>query len=248
MLENTFIHLPGLGPRNEKKLWDSGIKTWQQFMDEFSTYTERKEHCKIIGSSLYALKQNDADYFGKHLPKRETWRGFPEFQKIAYVDIETTGLGRGSDYITAIGLFDGRKSKSYVCGQNLNEFPEEISKYEAIVTFNGSLFDVPFIKRSFEGVVVPELHIDLRFVLSSLGVRGGLKRIEEQFGFEREDDLKGLTGYDAVKLWRKYMKNNDKDALDKLIRYNIADISNLKKLMEWAYEKKRKETGFDCIN
>jgi uncharacterized protein YprB with RNaseH-like and TPR domain len=78
-----------------------------------------------------------------------------------------------------------------------------------------------------------------------MDVKGGLKKIEQQFGFEREDDLKGLDGYDAVLLWRKYRKENDEAALDKLVRYNAADISNLKKLMEWAYKEKRARTGVD---
>ena len=33
--------------------------------------------------------------------------------------------------------------------------------------------------------------------------------------------------------------------LDSLFRYNAADISNLKKLMEWTYTEKRLQTGFD---
>jgi hypothetical protein len=86
----------------------------------------------------------------------------------------------------------------------------------------------------------------LTYASSSLP-RGGLKKIEQQFGFEREDDLKGLNGYDAVLLWREYSKRKDEDALDKLVRYNAADIGNLKKLMEWAYKEKKGRTGFDEI-
>ena len=114
-----------------------------------------------------------------------------------------------------------------------------------MVTFNGSLFDLPFIRKAMPKARLPKLHIDLRFLLQSLDVRGGLKRIEERFGFEREDDLKGLTGYDAVKFWQAYIKRNDHDALDRLVRYNSADIANLKKLLEWAYKEKRIRTGFD---
>ena len=56
-----------------------------------------------------------------------------------------------------------------------------------------------------------------------------------------------MNGYDAVKLWKKYKKNNDEDALDKLVRYNAADISNLKKLIEWAYKEKRKISEIDML-
>ena len=174
------------------------------------------------------------------------WRSFPHFSKVAYVDIETTGLAQ-NDHVTVVGVFDGMHTHSYVHGFNLSDFPKEIEKYDAVVTFNGSMFDLPFLRRAMKDIRLPPLHIDLRFLLASLGVRGGLKRIELQFGMEREDDLKGLTGYDAVLLWDAYIRKNDKDALDKLVRYNSADISNLKKLMEWAYREKRIRTGFDDI-
>ena len=116
-----------------------------------------------------------------------------------------------------------------------------------VVTFNGAQFDIPFLKNDLNGITIPNLHVDLRWVLSSLEITGGLKRIEARFGFEREDDLKGLNGYDAVKLWKRYKNNKDLKALDILVRYNAADISNLGKLMEYVYTEKRKETGFDAI-
>jgi uncharacterized protein YprB with RNaseH-like and TPR domain len=50
-----------------------------------------------------------------------------------------------------------------------------------------------------------------------------------------------------VKLWQAYLRRKDRDALDKLVRYNSADIGNLKKLMEWSYREKRMRTGFDEI-
>ncbi len=245
MLENTFIHLPGHGPNRERKLWEHGIKTWDDYLENFAQSRYHNEYCKRVASSKYALKCNDSGFFADCLPPKETWRAFPHFDKIAYLDIETTGLGKGTDYITVIGLFDGRETKSYVCGQNLEEFQNDIGDYEMVVTFNGAIFDLPFIRREMQNIKLPKLHSDLRFVLSSLGVNGGLKKIEQQFGMEREDDLKGLNGYDAVLLWKRYKKENDENALDKLVRYNAADIANLKKLMEWAYKEKKKQRGID---
>jgi uncharacterized protein YprB with RNaseH-like and TPR domain len=167
---------------------------------------------------------------------------------VAYVDIETTGLAPATDYMTVVGLYDGKKARSYVHGFNLNDFRRDIAEFDMVATFNGSMFDLPFIRKSFPGISLPPLHVDLRFLLASLGVRGGLKRIEQQFGFEREGDLKGMTGYDAVLLWQRYLKRKDEAALDRLVRYNVADICNLKALLEWAYREKRIRTGFDDIN
>ena len=77
--------------------------------------------------------------------------------------------------------------------------------------------------------------------MKNLGYSGGLKSIEKQMGIERESDLVGMTGYDAVKLWQLYKKYNDEKALDKLIRYNIEDIENLKALMDYSYQEMKKK-------
>lgn len=244
MLEHTFIHLPNFGPRRERRLWSSGIISWDDFMDHFGSSPFHKDYCSRIASSKYALNSNDAYHFSQTMPRDEMWRCFSHFQKVAYVDIETTGLSAEKNHLTVIGLFDGSKTHSYIYGKNLDKFQKHIKKFDTVVTFNGSLFDIPFIQKSMD-VDIPPIHIDLRFVLSSLGIRGGLKKIEKQFGLEREDDLAGLTGYDAVLLWKAYKQKKDKDALDKLVRYNAADVSNLEKLMGWAYKEKRDNTGFD---
>ncbi|MBI5227218.1 ribonuclease H-like domain-containing protein [Candidatus Micrarchaeota archaeon] len=245
MLENTFIHLPNFGPKKERKLWESGISGWDEFLEAFGASQFHKGYCTHISQSQNALKNADADYFGTTLQRNEAWRTFPEFPKIAYLDIETTGLSAENNDLTVIGLFDGIKTKSYINGFNLGDFEKDIKNFDSVITFNGSLFDIPFLKKTGMGTNIPKLHIDLRFVLQSLNIRGGLKKIEAQFGMEREDDLKGLNGYDAVLLWKQYKKYDDDAALDKLVRYNAADISNLKTLMEWAYKEKRKATGFD---
>jgi len=247
MLQNTFVHLVDHGETRERKLWEDGVKTWEDYLESFGKSGIHRHHCKRIASSKYALGRNDPDFFASALPPNETWRAFPHFENVAYVDIETTGLSATSNELTVIGLFDGKNVHSYIAGKNLDDFKKDIRHFEMVVTFNGAQFDLPFLRKAMRGIRLPNLHADLRWVLASLEVTGGLKRIEERFGFEREDDLKGLDGYDAVKLWQRYIRRKDEAALDKLVRYNAADISNLKKLMEWAYAEKRKRTGFDAI-
>ena len=74
----------------------------------------------------------------------------------------------------------------------------------------------------------------LRFVLRRLGLSGGLKVIERRMGLAREEGVDGLNGLDAVRLWAEY-RSGDRSALDRLIRYNTADIVNLEPLMETGY-------------
>lgn len=246
MLENTFIHIPGISEKKEFDLWKEGIRNWDLFLELYSEKKEYEKWTQIINESKYSLKNSDAEFFAKRIEARDQWRCFGNF-KTVYLDIETTGLSPLTDYATVIGIFDGKTSSSFVHGINMDEFGERIKEYDLVVTFNGSLFDLPFIRKKMPQVTLPKLHIDLRFLFQNLGIYGGLKKIEEKFGYIRTGDLAGLTGYDAVKLWRAYKSKNDKNALDKLIRYNIADISNLEKLLQWAYNQKRKKSGIDDL-
>ena len=66
------------------------------------------------------------------------------------------------------------------------------------MTYNGKSFDIPFIESHF-GAKLTHAHIDLRYILASLGYRGGLKGCEKQLGIDR-GDLKNVDGYFAVLL------------------------------------------------
>jgi len=75
-----------------------------------------------------------------------------------------------------------------------------------------------------------------RQFLNKLGFKGGLKKIEKDFGLCRDSDIDGVDGYEAILLWNAYQRG-DKTALDTLIQYNSADIVNLKPLMEIGYNE-----------
>jgi uncharacterized protein YprB with RNaseH-like and TPR domain len=158
------------------------------------------------------------------------------------LDIETTGLDRHFNKITTIALFDGQAVKTYVQGQNLDEFVEDIQKYKVIVSYNGKSFDVPFIENYFN-IRLDQAHIDLRYILHSLGFRGGLKGCERQLNMER-GDLKDIDGFFAVLLWDEFRKTRDQKVLETLLAYNVQDTINLENLMVTTYNMKIKETPF----
>ena len=138
------------------------------------------------------------------------------------------------DDITLIGVYDGHEAKTFQRGKQFLEFKEHIKEFPMIVTFNGSCFDLPFISSKL-GVKFDQLHLDLRFAFRRLGFSGGLKHIEKVFGLERSEETKGLDGFDAVRLWHKYV-NGDDAALELLKRYNQEDIIGLEILANKAYE------------
>jgi uncharacterized protein len=249
MLERTFIHLPGVGEKTEQLLWEKGIHSWDIFCDEGRcTLPFGRQKSQTLRSSLLkckdALDSCSLEFFAENLPSQFIWRLFPDFRdQAAYLDIETTGLdGPPSNHITTAALYDGREVSYYVYGDNLEQFREDLRKYKILITYNGKCFDVPFIN-SYFGITLDQVQIDLRFVLNSLGYRGGLKGCERQLGIDR-DELDGVDGYFGVVLWHEYMASKNPRALETLLAYNIADTVNLETLMVKAYNLKVLETPF----
>jgi uncharacterized protein len=111
-----------------------------------------------------------------------------------------------------------------------------------VVTYNGKCFDLPFIRNTLR-VRMDHVHIDLRYLLASLGYRGGLKGCERQLGIGREE-LDGVDGFFAVLLWDEYRKNRNRKALETLLAYNILDVVNLEALMFRSYNLKLAQTPF----
>ena len=88
-----------------------------------------------------------------------------------------------------------------------------------------------------------QAHIDLRFVLASLGHRGGLKAIERRLGLSRDAAIEGVDGFEAVMLWHR-ARRGDRAALEKLLLYNLTDVVNLVELAEAAVVAKRRAAAF----
>lgn len=160
------------------------------------------------------------------------------------LDIETDG-GQMGDAITMIGLWDGREFTCLTRDEGLGALPDILSEYQIIVSFFGSGFDLPMIKKRFPRLDLDHIHIDLAFVFKQDGIRGGLKKIEKEFGIKRSPETDGLTGMDAVRLWREYQRGSD-SAMEKLIAYNREDVVNLEKLAEIAYHRMRRRTLADA--
>jgi len=206
MLSNSFIHIPGIGAITEKRFWESGIYSWDDFTVGCSIRLSQSKKSTIatylLESHLH-LNSGDPRYFSVLLPANQHWRLFPGFRhSTVYLDIETTGLNMWGSEITTIALYNGESIFYYVNGNNLDDFLDVIKKYKVIVTYNGKSFDIPFIERYF-GIELNHAHIDLRYILASLGYRGGLKGCETQVGIDR-GDLKDIDGYFAVLLWNDY--------------------------------------------
>jgi len=154
----------------------------------------------------------------------------------AYLDIETTGLSPEYTKITVVGihLFDGFDTKFIqLLGEDItaDRLFETLTGVSIIYTYNGSRFDLPFISRRL-GIDLAQLynHHDLMYDCWRNGLYGGLKSVERQLGIERR--VKEISGYEAVRLWWKYINDYDEDALNTLLEYNKEDVINLKTIKE----------------
>ncbi len=153
-----------------------------------------------------------------------------------YLDIETTGFSCRYCDLTVVGvalvqgprgqfgqLFGGQINADRVLGL--------LEGVDEIYTYNGSRFDLPFIK----GAIGLDLrrqfaHTDLMYTCWRKELKGGLKAVEVRLGIERQ--LTDMNGFMAVRLWWDYVNNNDTDALQKLLEYNREDVLNLHVLRE----------------
>ncbi|MFC1958935.1 ribonuclease H-like domain-containing protein, partial [Chloroflexota bacterium] len=108
---------------------------------------------------------------------------------------------------------------------------EALQGADVINTYNGSRFDLPFIYCHL-GINLAKLfqHCDLMYDCWRNNLYGGFKAVERQLGIQRE--LTEINGYEAVRLWWKYVNDYDEDALATLLEYNKEDVINLKLLKE----------------
>ncbi len=245
MLRQTFCHVPGIGLKAEQRLWAAGVVSWDAVETAATALSKRRLEglAQHLEESHRQLAGNNPAFFAQTLPSSEHWRLYPDFRNsVAYVDIETTGLGGPRDHITTIALYDGRSIRHYVHGQNLAEFARDIQAYRLLVTYNGKCFDLPMLRAAF-GIPLDQPHIDLRYLLAKLGYKGGLKGCERRLGLDR-GDLADVDGYFAVLLWRDYRSRGNLQALETLLAYNIRDVVNLEPLLIKACNLKAAQTPF----
>jgi uncharacterized protein len=246
VLTSSYIHVPGIGEKTERLIWSRGAHSWRAFLDNPAAVALSAQKTRLleytIAESLARLTAQDHAYFARMLAPREHWRAFPDFgHRIAYLDIETTGLN-DYDAVTIIGVFDGTEVRIYTKDEDLPEFVEDIGQYQLLVTFCGTCFDLPFLRRRFLNLRFDQLHIDLCYALRRLDLRGGLKNIERQLGLSRSPETEGLDGWDAVRLWREWERGS-REALDLLKAYNREDIVHLETLLRHAYHGLRAKLG-----
>jgi len=252
VIKHTFSLLNGIGERLERRLWGNGILKWDDFCSlkdiEGISPEQKKAYDDQLTQCTLELSMGNAEYFAKIMKRREHWRLFDVFKNEAVcLDIETNGFqSRQGGYVTVVGIYDGHDWRCLIRGENLTaeNLNRELAGYKCLITFYGASFDIPFLFRSLPGVRFDIPHFDLCFAARRLGINGGLKKLETMFGIERDDTIKGMNGYDAVKLWG-HAASGSSEALELLLTYNREDTINLLGLADILYQNLRESTGIE---
>ena len=145
----------------------------------------------------------------------------------AYLDIET---GSGGE-VTVVGIYREDRGFRQLVGGEITDVTvwQALEGVDTLCTYNGDRFDLPILER--------QTRLDLRSQFRSLdllrecwrvGLKGGLKRMEERFGIARA--TRGMNGWDALSLWARYEREKDQEALERLLEYNREDVMNLVQL------------------
>ena len=163
-------------------------------------------------------------------------------------DIETTGLNPKFCKIILIGILYNCQNRTVVkqfFAENedeekelLNAFINEIKCFKRHVTYNGLGFDIGFInyrlkRHNIDFNLNKEDDFDiLKFVRpfkTALKLKDcRLSTVETCFDINRDDVI---DGNESVKLYKEFVKNQDKNIMDTILLHNYEDIYNLSKLL-----------------
>jgi len=249
MIKNTFSLLQGIGEKLERRLWKNGILSWEDFIAansiDFLSSEQKIMYNSHLSEALQNLIDGRSNYFFRILRHTEHWRLYQAFRNNAVaLDIETDGnpANHGGS-VTIVGLYDGFDYLPLVRGQNLTSerLAQELAQYNYIITFFGSVFDLPFLRETLN-LTIQIPHFDLCFTGKKTGLKGGLQIVEETLGIYRDESVKGFDGFDAVRLWNSAQKGNS-EALELLLAYNRCDTANLFPLADIIFERLVAQTG-----
>ena len=103
-------------------------------------------------------------------------------ERVVFLDVETTGLSWFYDRITMVGWARNGEYDAHFIGDDPRRLERALESASALVTFNGTLFDLRFLRQAMPNLPIPPHHVDLRYLAKRAGWTGGQKAIERLIG------------------------------------------------------------------
>lgn len=151
--------------------------------------------------------------------------------RVLFLDVETTGLSWYYDEITIIGWAFGGDYKVLIRGEDPAPLLADLADASVLVTFNGTLFDLRFLRKTLGEISLPPMHVDLRYFAKRVGLAGGQKSIERELGVDFRGELEDVDGAAAVLLWHDYLRGS-LSSLKRLVLYNRSDVLGMAVILD----------------
>jgi len=240
----------GIGPIWEGKLKRQGFLTIEDLTKHPKWQRPANQFLEMIERSDVGLLQR---WLGRFLPKSHPLAhylaGFLRDEDFAILDIETLGLfGRA---IILLGIAKPSRNAACINQYLLRDIPEEpaslwefvshLEDNEALITFNGRTFDVPFIQErlSFYGMEAPlsNPHFDLLH-FARRAWRDNLPdcrlgTVEKYLGVQRNIEVPSAL---VPEFYETYLKTQNVGPLVAVVEHNKQDLLTLATLFSKLYE------------
>ena len=175
-------------------------------------------------------------------------------------DIETTGFSALSCNIYLIGAIYFEKNSFYISQwfadetddekDVLSAFLDKAYNYRNIMHFNGTTFDIPFIKKRCDKLHIEEKINELNSVdiykmvqkfRKPLNLGSTKQKVIESFlGIDREDKY---NGGQLIEIYKQYLKDKDEEKYKLLILHNYEDMLGMPEILNIFKFDKIKDTS-----
>ena len=253
-LASNLKLMPGIGIQTEMKLKNDGYETFYDLLDHpaYSKKAEKliekiEKDCFIKEFKLLKRLNKYSDSKNSTLKALNSLDPF----NLKFMDIETLGLSSAPIILLGIAEIKGKyiESNQYLLRQKHEEpavieaYLSHIDEASVHVTYNGAIFDIPFIKNRARLYRIDcnlnQTHFDLMYPARNLWKdvlpNCKLTTIEEHlFNIKRVDDVPGAYIPDY---YRTYLTTRNIGPLIPIIEHNRMDIVSLADFLMKIYEE-----------
>ena len=176
------------------------------------------------------------------------YNSYTDKLKIVVFDLETAGLSSQNDMIISASFIDedGENLRQYFCDDPQSEYLlitkicEEFESLDAVITYNGDTFDIPFVKTRAKKYGMEDKYphiwsIDVYKILKKYWTAGKLLPSLSQMSVEKAlgiDMLRTDTidGGECITLYNRFLARGDEDAKEKILLHNADDVRQLARI------------------